>query len=229
MKSFSFLVDFLFQGISATSVFFVCVSILSFCLKTHPDFRLPYLENVTYNIYPDKDPFASSSPSSALSSGVWVIQTGLESDMIIWSVNKRKTTPHQAFFYIELICNIWFTFELLVRFTFCPNKGQFFKAPINVIDLVATTSFYIDWIMKEAARYIENQDMIEFFSIIRIMRLFKLTQHSSGLKILIHTFRASAKELMLLVFFLILGIVIFAALVYYAERIQYNPENDFKR
>lgn len=83
--------------------------------------------------------------------------------------------------------------------------------------------------MKEAARYIENQDMIEFFSIIRIMRLFKLTQHSSGLKILIHTFRASAKELMLLVFFLILGIVIFAALVYYAERIQYNPENDFKR
>ncbi len=32
--------------------------------------------------------------------------------------------------------------------------------------------------------------------------------------------RASAKELMLLVFFLVLGIVIFASLVYYAERIQ---------
>ena len=42
----------------------------------------------------------------------------------------------------------------------------------------------------------------------------------SGLKILIQTFRASAKELMLLVFFLVLGIVIFASLVYYAERIQ---------
>ena len=34
------------------------------------------------------------------------------------------------------------------------------------------------------------------------------------------TFRASAKELTLLVFFLVLGIVIFASLVYYAERIQ---------
>ncbi len=72
-----------------------------------------------------------------------------------------------------------------------------------------------------------NNDVVEFFSMIRILRLFKLTQHSSGLKILIHTFRASAKELMLLVFFLVLGIVIFAALVYYAERIQTNPENDF--
>jgi len=29
------------------------------------------------------------------------------------------------------------------------------------------------------------------------------------------------------VFFLIIGIVISAALVYYAERIQYNPDNDF--
>ena len=60
------------------------------------------------------------------------------------------------------------------------------------------------------------------------MRLFKLTRHSSGLKILVQTFRASAKELTLLVFFLVLGIVIFASLVYYAERIQANPHNDFQ-
>jgi len=59
------------------------------------------------------------------------------------------------------------------------------------------------------------------------MRLFKLTRHSPGLKILIHTFKASAHELMLLIFFLVIGIVIFASLVYYAERIQYNPTNDF--
>lgn len=58
------------------------------------------------------------------------------------------------------------------------------------------------------------------FSIIRILRLFKLTRHSPGLKILIQTFKASAKELTLLVFFLVLGIVIFASLVYYAERLQ---------
>lgn len=32
---------------------------------------------------------------------------------------------------------------------------------------------------------------------------------------------------MLLIFFLIIGIVIFASLVFYAERIQYNPHNDF--
>jgi hypothetical protein len=34
--------------------------------------------------------------------------------------------------------------------------------------------------------------------------------------------------LTLLVFFLMLGIVIFASLVYYGERLQANPHNDFK-
>jgi len=75
---------------------------------------------------------------------------------------------------------------------------------------------------------------------IRIMRLFKLTRHSPGLKILsggedsrsaciseeglgirpvrglkilIQTFKASAHELSLLVFFLVLGIVIFAVVL----------------
>ena len=101
----------------------------------------------------------------------------------------------------------------LCRFIACPNKLLFVKASVNIIDCVATLSFYIDLVLQKFASHLENADILEFFSIIRIMRLFKLTRHSSGLKILIQTFRASAKELTLLVFFLILGIVIFASLV----------------
>ena len=41
-------------------------------------------------------------------------------------------------------------------------------------------------------------------------------------------FLDSSKELTLLVFFLVLGMVIFASLVYYAERLHTNPKNDFK-
>ena len=98
---------------------------------------------------------------------------------------------------------------------------------MNVIDYIATISFYTDLFLQQYVSHIKNADIFEFFSIIRILRLFKLTRHSSGLKILLQTFRASAKELMLLVFFLVLGIIIFASLVYYAERIAPNPENDF--
>jgi len=111
-----------------------------------------------------------------------------------------------------------------MRFLTCPSQLQYFKNAVNIIDIVATLSFYVDMIFS----MMDTKADLEFFSIIRITRLFKLTQHSSGLKILMHTFRASAKELMLLVFFLILGVVIFAALIYYAERINNNPSNHFK-
>lgn len=94
---------------------------------------------------------------------------------------------------------------------------------MNIIDIVATLTFYIDLL---SSMFGATADL-EFFSIIRIMRLFKLTHHNSGLKILMHTFRASAKELMLLVFFLVLGVVVFASLVYYAERVESNEDNQF--
>ncbi|KIH49317.1 hypothetical protein ANCDUO_20608 [Ancylostoma duodenale] len=109
---------------------------------------------------------------------------------------------------------------------FCPKVGPFLKTPVNIIDFIATISFYIDWALDSALSG-ANRDSVEFFSIIRILRLFKLTQHSVGLKILIQTFKASAQELFLLVFFVLLGIVIFAALVYYAERVEDNPDNQF--
>ncbi|BFZ21141.1 hypothetical protein BsWGS_24179 [Bradybaena similaris] len=183
--------------IAVISVFFIVISILSFCLKTHPEMRVPVLKNTT----------------SQIANGSYT-----------WRLEKKETEPHEAFFYIECASNAWFTFEIIIRFVVAPNKLDFLKAPVNIIDIVATLSFYLDFMLTELK---QESDMLEFFSIIRIMRLCKLTRHSAGLKILIHTFKASAKELILLIFFLVLGIVIFAALIYYAERIQYNPDNDF--
>jgi potassium voltage-gated channel Shaw-related subfamily C protein len=99
---------------------------------------------------------------------------------------------------------------------------------VNIIDFLATLSFYLDILFnKVLPASLTNTDLFEFFSITRIFRLFKLTRHYGGLKILIHTFTASMRELMLLIFFLVLFIVIFASLIYYAERLQKNPDNDF--
>ena len=123
---------------------------------------------------------------------------------------------------------MWFTFEIIIRFIVSPKKFGFVRSPVNIIDFLATLSFYLDILFnKVLPASLTNTDLFEFFSITRIFRLFKLTRHYGGLKILIHTFTASARELMLLIFFLVLFIVIFASLIYYAERLQKNPDNDF--
>ncbi|XP_044758486.1 potassium voltage-gated channel protein Shaw-like isoform X2 [Coccinella septempunctata] len=174
--------------VAGASVFFICVSVLSFCAKTHDGLRIE-------------------------------------------CQRKRKaegevhcTEPHPFFDVIEHICNAWFTFELAIRLIVAPNLIEFIESPVNLIDFAATLIFYIDM----AYNFETKSELLDFISIIRILRLFKLTRHSPGLKILIHTFKASAKELGLLVFFLVLGIVVFASLVFYAEKLQHNPTNNFK-
>ncbi|KAJ1350688.1 hypothetical protein KIN20_006549, partial [Parelaphostrongylus tenuis] len=186
------------QIISLVNICFVVLSIVCFCLKTHPYFRIPDIDIDHLNV---------SHPKT-------------------FYVGKTTTSSHPSFFYVELVCNMWFSGEFLLRMLFSPRIGSFLKNPVNIIDFIATVSFYIDWALDSVLSG-ANRDSVEFFSIIRILRLFKLTQHSVGLKILIQTFKASAQELFLLVFFVLLGIVIFAALVYYAERVEDNPDNQF--
>ncbi|VDD92681.1 unnamed protein product [Enterobius vermicularis] len=197
------------QVIATVSVFFLVVAIITFCLKTCPEFRIVELSE-----HPDN---TSTHPTRHLrhTQKFRTESVGIE---------QRNSKAHPAFNVLEAVCNVWFTIEILLRFTTCPSKIAYFKTPVNVIDLVATLTFYVDLLLANIGTTAD----LEIFSIIRIMRLFKLTQHSSGLKILIHTFRASGKELMLLVFFLVLGIVIFASLVYYAERLETNPDNQFQ-
>uniref|UniRef100_A0A0N5AK04 BTB domain-containing protein n=1 Tax=Syphacia muris TaxID=451379 RepID=A0A0N5AK04_9BILA len=214
------------QVVAIISVFFLIVAIVTFCLKTCPEFRIVEL--------------AANSASNVSTHPIRHIRQAHKFRTESIGIEQKSSKAHPAFnnsainpvthpqiLYfqvVEAICNIWFTIEILIRFSTCPNKSTYFKTPVNVIDLVATLTFYVDLVLANIGATAD----LEILSIIRIMRLFKLTQHSSGLKILMHTFRASGKELMLLVFFLVLGIVIFASLVYYAERLETNPDNQFQ-
>ncbi|XP_018785862.1 PREDICTED: potassium voltage-gated channel protein Shaw [Bactrocera latifrons] len=271
--------------VASMSVFFIFVSVISFCLKTHPGFRVdfpathtehgpspsavPHTPSRTHSHHSDSGTGASginytlahtfkvtnyTAPGNANTSQFIATFTlkgtgggGLSNrnrlkrsirnvkDLIQQKLlggvdhhghgwHESYGQPHEAFFYVELVCNVWFFIEVLIRLIVSPNIWQFIKSPVNIIDFTATLSFYTD-VMQRMGEY---TGLLEAFSIVRIMRLFKLTRHSPGLRILIHTFKASAKELTLLVFFLVLGIVFFASLAYYAEKLQDNPENQFK-
>ncbi|TPP61381.1 Potassium voltage-gated channel subfamily C member, partial [Fasciola gigantica] len=218
------------QFLAVISVFFIVLSILSFCLKTSSNLRIPQLYNEsvllipTGSDYQTLDEMRTAHEVTRLRRSVPPESAEGE---LSWTIRKRTVKAHSIFSYFEMISNAWFTFEITVRFLVTPSKYEFIRSPVNIIDLLALISFYVDLLLTNIMSDDASYDALEFFSIIRIMRLFKLTRHIAGLKILIHTFRASMKELVLLVFFLMVFIVIFAALMYYAERFQFNPRNDF--
>lgn len=92
---------FCLQVVGVISVFFIVVSIVSFCLKTHPDMRVPLIRNIT------------------------VMTTN---NTLAWTLDKYQTNPHEAFFFVECICNAWFTVEIIMRFISCPNRWVFLRS-----------------------------------------------------------------------------------------------------
>lgn len=132
--------------------------------------------------------------------------------------------PHldDPFFIIETICIVWFTFELIVRFFSCPIKLTFLKSIMNVIDIFAIIPYFITLgtIIADEQRKANQATSLAILRVIRLVRvfrIFKLSRHSKGLQILGQTLHASMRELGLLIFFLIIGVILFSSAVYFAE------------
>ncbi|KAB0371344.1 hypothetical protein FD755_017753 [Muntiacus reevesi] len=184
--------------VAFASLFFILVSITTFCLETHERFN----------------PIVNKTEIENVRNGT--------------QVRYYREAETEAFLtYIEGVCVVWFTFEFLMRVVFCPNKVEFIKNSLNIIDFVAILPFYLEvglsGLSSKAAK-----DVLGFLRVVRfvrILRIFKLTRHFVGLRVLGHTLRASTNEFLLLIIFLALGVLIFATMIYYAERIGAQPND----
>ncbi len=188
----------IFQYVAFGSLLFILISISTFCMETHEAFNTIY--NKTEN----------------------VTDGNVTREEIVYEV-----VTDSWLMYVEGMCVIWFTIEVFTRIIFCPDKAEFFKNSLNIIDFVAVLPFYLEvslsGLSSKAAK-----DVLGFLRVVRfvrILRIFKLTRHFVGLRVLGHTLRASTNEFLLLIIFLALGVLIFATMIYYAERIGASPDD----
>lgn len=185
--------------IAIVSVMVILISIIIFCLETLPEFRevtaLPEVNGVNGSAQ-GKEPSPFTDP----------------------------------FFMVETLCIVWFSFEFTMRFLSCPSKPVFFKNIMNLIDVVAIAPYFITLGLDLAEHQGSSQQaaslaILRVIRLVRVFRIFKLSRHSKGLQILGQTLHASLRELGLLIFFLIIGVVLFSSSVYFAEA--EDPESGF--
>ncbi|XP_041853292.1 shaker-related potassium channel tsha2-like isoform X1 [Melanotaenia boesemani] len=184
--------------IAIVSVMVILISIIIFCLETLPEFR---------DVPPEIDSQANGS-----------------------SHVKEPNPFTDPFFMLETLCIVWFSFEFTMRFLSCPSKPVFFKNMMNLIDVVAIAPYFITLGLDLAENQGSSQQaaslaILRVIRLVRVFRIFKLSRHSKGLQILGQTLKASLRELGLLIFFLIIGVVLFSSSVYFAEA--EDPDSEF--
>lgn len=100
---------------ASASVVFIVVSVISFCLKTHPGFRveIPAVESADSNLTTGLHystttrPPRTSRPNRISTQYSSYVGDG-------WQETYGQ--PYEGFFYVELVCNVWFFVELIIRF-----------------------------------------------------------------------------------------------------------------
>ncbi|XP_021963697.2 potassium voltage-gated channel subfamily A member 7 [Folsomia candida] len=141
--------------------------------------------------------------------------------------NSEEIDFQDPFFLVETICICWFTFEFATRFLTCPSKASFTKSFTNLIDFVAIVPYFVAMIFyKTSSSHAKYLTILRVIRLVRVFRILKLSRHNKGLKILGKTLKASIRELGLLIFFLVIGIIVFSSAVYFADIDEENT--DFK-
>lgn len=229
----------LFQIYAWVSIIFVFLALFSFCAETHPTFtvnknevgnlRMLYnffklgsnFDNITDVYMPEKFQNGTDDTRNIPNRDATNNTTLLDQ-----SVEKHKPLPHPAILLIDLCCVLYFSIEFIIRFTFCPKKIKFLTALQNIIDLIAILPDYIEFALLFVDTHgrgaIRVVDFIFILRMLRLCRIFRLIRHVPGLWILLYTLKASFNELLLMCVFLVIGMVVYASLMYFAE-----GESDF--
>lgn len=189
------------------------LSIFSFCAETHPAFKVDRSSlqsfEVLYSIQPE---------STYLAETITAIPSNINTTNSNQASHQRVT--HPALKIIDLFCVTFFTVEFICRFVFCPAKLQFITTAQNIIDILAILPDYVEFIIYIVNPSGEKMPFMEFIVILRMLRLcriFRLIRHVPGLWILLYTLKASFNELLLMFVFLLIGMIVFASLIHFAE------------
>ncbi|CAF4143791.1 unnamed protein product, partial [Rotaria magnacalcarata] len=121
----------------------------------------------------------------------------------------------RQFFCLDTACVMIFTVEYFLRLYAAPDRLKFVRSVMSVIDVVAIMPYYIGLFMHQKG---EVSGAFVTLRVFRVFRIFKFSRHSQGLRVLGYTLKSCASELGFLLFSLTMAIIIFATVMYYAEK-----------
>ena len=117
---------------------------------------------------------------------------------------------------IEIVCVVIFTAELAARALSAPSMRAFFS-PLILIDILAVAPFYVE-LAAGGLGAGGLSGIMRALRLVRIFRVFKIMRYLPWVRVFSAALAQSALALLMLVVIVLIGVVIFASLMYYAER-----------
>lgn len=118
-----------------------------------------------------------------------------------------------------------FSSEYICRFLATPlPKCKFFWEPFNLVDILAIMPFYLELILSQFFTSFIDLRVLRVVRLVRVFRLFKVGKYSTNMQLIVRAMSRSSEALVLLLFFLIVALVLFGAVMYFVEQGKWNPK-----
>ncbi|XP_075889602.1 voltage-gated potassium channel regulatory subunit KCNG3 [Nelusetta ayraudi] len=136
-----------------------------------------------------------------------------------WDTAKRKTVEEHKI--VEAVCIGWFTAECILRFLVARNKWDFLRKPLNIIDVIAISPYYVTMALARAgmpgASLGAAGVILRVLRMMRVFWLMKLARHFLGLQTLGLTLTRCYREMVMLMVFVCVAMAIYSALAQLLE------------
>jgi len=129
--------------------------------------------------------------------------------------------PMIVFAVLEILILAFFTFDLVLRVFCCPCIIRYCMSIVNIADAAALIASYVHLAILfffEAEDHQENWlDILKYLQMLRVLRLFRITNETRAGHVLAYTMYANALELFIVILFVFAGVCIWSSVFYLAE------------
>ena len=122
---------------------------------------------------------------------------------------------------MDIFLALLFSVELFFRIPMCPDKKEFFKDWLNILDVILFIAICIRFIIEKNPRWsLISYDIVILYGItysvtvFRLFRFFRLTRQFSGLSPLLLALCSSLKDFLFLIFTTLLFALLFASCIF---------------
>ena len=211
-----------FQVFSILYYLMASLSVLIFVLGTHGAFREPR----AYQDYPVQgaqflqQPGVLAGLDNAVNDTVNHKSKQVNPKIMMFILTQRKA----PLVTLDEICLVFFAVELFLRLLSCPSFSVFFKNVLGLLDSLIVMCLLIAFgfelwptVMHSSRGLFWFYVVCKAMVILRIIRLFRVTQDVGGLKVLMLAVRSTFRQLLSLGAFVLITVVFFSSVMYYIE------------
>lgn len=133
--------------------------------------------------------------------------------VVLDSIEAVSKTYHVALSFFEWIFTGLFTLEYLIRIYCAPNRFKYVTSFFGIIDLLAVLPTYLALAFPELHALID----LRIFRLMRMFRIFKLTQYLSEYQHLADAMAASRRKILVFLSIVLMVVMVMGTLMYVVE------------